>query len=699
MSDFDFFSRQGPAVGDANENRLLQKVGGSNTIRKTFQNNADGSTTMLHTRGPGARPEVITNELNKVEPPPLLCPWSLDYNAIKSVDGAFQSDFVTTAFGDTPRFDLSRGPKTRRFGLKKLPGGDYTIKIGVSTYDALDTKTDGKKVRGSHCWYTATEVVTWTRHVAVQSVGGGTEYHAFGTIQYGDNKEIIVVPQTAPSTYNYELFAACLVNDALGNTYVRAALARRDGFGGIQVRDYSDETTYAPYVVSSPTNVGGTNVTKIYPYMLAWSPDGTKLITTFDSSSETGGSKAAQAIVFNVAIPGEAVTITPALHTFAVPMTAAATPADVYFDSNPTNAGAVGVETPGLAHNGQMVSRTTTPPGTTTNYSPPSNGYSIITNFSRKMTRLVSSTATTVASVSHVGFNRNGVICGAVTTYDVTNTVEYTTMDRHLYESTIYSNVYEFNTSSTDGTSTTDTVWRASGRKRRFDTETNETKTDTSALVTRGLYVLEGDATTYGATVSQTSTYRALSSSVFSGEEITTRSGNGPVVTEMPWHWTAVDTDKTSALETEVVTQPVCAMADFFDGTVLVCTQATYTQPEASGTLTVTEDSYPSNPLGLIVTTTTYAAPTPPTSLDATYTLGRLGGLFATKTIPRPLGAYVPAAADWCAKRKSLLMVNDYADGVINGLFYNKGWHNFVRNPNEPTPEHRIGWLLNIGHF
>lgn len=54
-------NREGGTIGLANENRMLQKVGGANTIRKTFQNNADGSTTMLHTRGSGTKPEFITD--------------------------------------------------------------------------------------------------------------------------------------------------------------------------------------------------------------------------------------------------------------------------------------------------------------------------------------------------------------------------------------------------------------------------------------------------------------------------------------------------------------------------------------------------------------------------------------------------------------------------------------------------------------
>lgn len=43
-------TRHGGLTGNASENRMLGKVGGANTIRKEFQNNADGSVTMLQTR-------------------------------------------------------------------------------------------------------------------------------------------------------------------------------------------------------------------------------------------------------------------------------------------------------------------------------------------------------------------------------------------------------------------------------------------------------------------------------------------------------------------------------------------------------------------------------------------------------------------------------------------------------------------------
>lgn len=58
--DFQFSVRTGPAIGKASENRMLDAMGGQDTIKKRFQTSDDGSVTMAHTRGPGAQPEFIT---------------------------------------------------------------------------------------------------------------------------------------------------------------------------------------------------------------------------------------------------------------------------------------------------------------------------------------------------------------------------------------------------------------------------------------------------------------------------------------------------------------------------------------------------------------------------------------------------------------------------------------------------------------
>ena len=48
-------TRTGQAIGKAAERTMLDAVGGPNSIRKHYQTNADGSTTMLHTQNGLAR--------------------------------------------------------------------------------------------------------------------------------------------------------------------------------------------------------------------------------------------------------------------------------------------------------------------------------------------------------------------------------------------------------------------------------------------------------------------------------------------------------------------------------------------------------------------------------------------------------------------------------------------------------------------
>jgi hypothetical protein len=60
--------RQGPSQGDSIELRMVEKIGGPETIRKTYRTNADGSTTRAHTRGQGTFPEIITEKRAEIDP-------------------------------------------------------------------------------------------------------------------------------------------------------------------------------------------------------------------------------------------------------------------------------------------------------------------------------------------------------------------------------------------------------------------------------------------------------------------------------------------------------------------------------------------------------------------------------------------------------------------------------------------------------
>ena len=58
--------REGTPQGKAIENRMIDAMGGPETIRKKFQNNPDGSVVMAHTRGPGTQPEFITTLVEQI---------------------------------------------------------------------------------------------------------------------------------------------------------------------------------------------------------------------------------------------------------------------------------------------------------------------------------------------------------------------------------------------------------------------------------------------------------------------------------------------------------------------------------------------------------------------------------------------------------------------------------------------------------
>ena len=44
--DWNLHVRTGPSIGKASENRMLDAMGGSDTIKKRLQTNADGSVTV-----------------------------------------------------------------------------------------------------------------------------------------------------------------------------------------------------------------------------------------------------------------------------------------------------------------------------------------------------------------------------------------------------------------------------------------------------------------------------------------------------------------------------------------------------------------------------------------------------------------------------------------------------------------------------
>ena len=281
--------RDGPSVGDGVERKLIEKLGGSGTTRKAYHTNADGSVTMMHTRGPGSRPEVSTKpaEFTPLQP---STQWSFCYAPLELVGDTYQPDtYFKSGFGTVGQENgYYYGPKNRRYGLVPISGGGYGIAVGESTYLIDATEPDSsKQVRGPYYWYNGDDVVTWTSYLAKLESGGWFDT-PFNHVQYGSGNDIYVEEDTAL----FYLRAACTVYDGSSVPYVRVVLAAGDGLGGIEVRDYSDETTYTTHSCAVP------DVLDVYK--MAWAPDGKKLIAAYGTVAgfPTG------VMIFDVPVPG-----------------------------------------------------------------------------------------------------------------------------------------------------------------------------------------------------------------------------------------------------------------------------------------------------------------------------------------------------------------------------------------------------------
>jgi len=132
--------REGTPQGKSIENRMIDAMGGPETIRKKFQNNPDGSVVMAHTRGPGTQPEFITLTLEQT----FICEVGMESGVIDLTSAGFIPDansndpgtllytalvdaYVTasgTALPDVPVIDVIQPPATKGVA----PGNSTTSK-------------------------------------------------------------------------------------------------------------------------------------------------------------------------------------------------------------------------------------------------------------------------------------------------------------------------------------------------------------------------------------------------------------------------------------------------------------------------------------------------------------------------------------------------------------------------------------------
>lgn len=288
-------SRSGPSVGHAIEERLIDKMGGEDTIRKTYYYGEEG-VTRVHTRGPGSRPEIYT-EKPPEESPHRRHRWSFSYAALKKVDGVYEQDtYYVSGFGDVAMESLTEGPKTRRFGLRLVDGGNYGIAVRPSSY-GVNSTFDGQQVRGANYWYSKDgsgkelDVVTWTRRLPYLDSGGWFD-RVYNWIEYGDGL------QKLADTSGSELQAACIAYSADGTQYLRAVFLSPAGTGTMEVFDYEmGGSLFATTSITVSEQVDAET--------LKWSPNGLKLIARAYKSGYRNS-----LMIYDVPAPGGTISIT-----------------------------------------------------------------------------------------------------------------------------------------------------------------------------------------------------------------------------------------------------------------------------------------------------------------------------------------------------------------------------------------------------
>ena len=723
MSD-KLISRKGPNVGRSDERRLIEKVGGEDTIRKAYQTNLDGSKTMAHTRGEWSQPEVITTDPDPAKPPPDDGEWTYDYNPLRPSSGALVPDLE----GVYPRNVPDKGAKTRRSGLKITGEAECMLAVSKSCYDIYDKDKYRRMVRGPNYWYDKRNVVTWASEIVVDETGDMTDYpfaNRVGVVQYEDATglhEITVIAQQGWGMNSVWMLAACMAKSADGARYVRVAFVSS---GRIYVRDYRKGVAFATaswgYVGAM---VDGVTLEKagLRGFKLSeFSQDGLRLVTTIqvDAASLPSGVEhpGNQCLVLTMPPPGEVLAISPSLHTFNVEIKARdyREPTKQDYAPQPSATLAEIAQVTGSAgHNFQQITKTNERTGAVetfeTDFDPLSYQYDYESTMHATGTSagagipgvtslLVSDLRLqTRCFISAVGFAKNGDVCGVVATYDYESGAEtngtkevhwrkwwsdkqdltYRTADP--YNDDTYLNTgswlsrrqetysyLELTTTNAFERATTKTYYCAGASSThldQFDAEYNE---ETSISSVYSSDTTENQTYTYTDHFPFGPLYSASSSNHQSDGEntstITVTLNESAPENNGPWHQGA----------------PVAA--DFSAGVVAVRKTTTISRPGYICVVT--------NPRGTPAYSYTPAdLPMTPSGKPDLYigpgetelSLFRNGVPFAGTT-----GPFCGGYGDWWEKKKAYLTFR-LIDDALGGWLYKKGsWYQLVRNPNEPA--------------
>lgn len=698
-------SREGPAVGTANERRLIEKAGGENTIAKSYQTNLDGTKTMAHTRGELSRPEVITTDPEPAKPLVDDGEWTYDYNPLRSSGGGLVPDLE----GALPRNDPAKGAKTRRGGLKITSETECMLSVSKSSYDIHDKDKHRKMVRGPNYWYDKRNVVTWASEIEVDEAGDWSDYprtNHVGVVQYEDATglhEITIMSQQnwAASSSGDEILCACMAKSADGRRYLRVAFINS---GKLYIRDFRKGVLIATaswrHVGVTPHTgpvVDGIQIDGIRTgrNLARFSQDGLRLVTAFDPDAleMTHDFHGNKCLVLTIPPPGEALSITPSLHAFNVPLV------DFEQREKQTSGEWLSGDVPSVYTGSfaglQEMTRTTVKTGAVETFDPD------LTLFEERQDRVqqldaingtafghiwyesgIAYTSPTYCEILALGFSKSGDVCGVVKTNDQSvDMSSSSSLDyhyRHWFSDPVDVSFDWHYAEHYISTGTGPSREREESTKAILHTDWHSKVTSKNVYFCSGasavnLDVLSGESTTdskyesiYERDASSEKSIAYYDASPFYAR--TEKTGGGIVVSKY-----TSSTNITVTLSEEIPGSVFVSAVDFVAGVAVFVSTTEKQIPEYT--------IWPMPPYGIWSTA-------PETSLgysDPSVSIWRNAMQIAEKTVP--YGTWV-SHGDWWEKKKAFLaFTRDEADN-FGGLLYKAGsWYNLVRNPNEPAGE------------
>lgn len=713
-------TRTGIATGHANERTLAAKVN-PDSCQTALRPNADGTTTMLRTRGGFLDYTTLPDDSKQEQGP--VCGWSYDFYPVKRDAGGSLIPHTMYDGGYlVPQMTPEAGSKTRRAGLS-VKSDHVALPAVVSQYDGIH-EDNTKRYHGPFYWYKGSSVVSWTKRTFTPSGLDHPYYTPIGVVRCGNAEfeSFSAEPQSRKA-----ILAAAVAHSPDGTKYIRVAKIRP--VGGpmapeyvLELADYSSSGTH----VSTVTLESSIIVPPLGPG--AFSQDGRQLLIAVSDSALDYCAR-----LYAVSRPDGA-----GFPVFS------STP--YYFGvTKPT------AVVPEYSHNVVPLADSSTITGNLTNLAPYDQyayGYFaeydlggalvneiIIDTFTPKETRSLAGRSTTYVHekngsvamwADYLGFTKEGIPCAVISTEKITTTVDTETYSEYRFTE-IFSEMHELVQDVTLGGYRTVKKYYANLKK---DTEsgTYYQKTESGvSRIERAVNICVGNSVSWRDEHSYT------------GPRVTTETGSTGDIGSYLYDTATYVVEETgeSGIRKETHTEahagyitinPVAA--DFIDGAVAV-----FMHQPLGGRDSITDSSYKvatENILrrhyvtGVIIeevygrdvsyNTTDTAESDPPESVSAELLIiNPLPGATAQTrshfffnwsgdVLMDYRGAFQGSAA-WCPFGNSFLMVHKWPTTQYGGYFFRekRGWRPLALNPDEPSntypPKSEVFAFTNLSPF